>query len=95
MRSLTPARAREQESIVPALLLSLRLAWNLGYIIAIPVVLFGFGGAYLDKHFGTSPFLVLSGFTLAAVLSAIGVYRKVKEIFKATVLPPSAPHGRN
>jgi len=95
MHSLSPTRAREQESIFPALLLSLRLAWNLGYIIAIPVVLFGFSGAYLDKHFGTSPFLMLSGFTLAAVLSAIGVYRKVKAIFKASVLPPSATHGKN
>ena len=62
------------------LMLSLRLAWNLGFIIAIPVVVFGFGGAYLDKHFGTTPIFVITGFALAIVLTVIGVYRKVKEI---------------
>ena len=62
------------------ILLSLRLAWNLGFIIAVPVAVFGFGGAYLDKHLGTSPILVISGFVLAIVLSGVGVYRKVKEI---------------
>ncbi|MDD5751256.1 MAG: AtpZ/AtpI family protein [Candidatus Peribacteraceae bacterium] len=61
-------------------LLSLRLAWSLGYIIALPAALFGFGGAYADKAFGTSPWLLLAGFALALLLSAIGVYRKVKEI---------------
>lgn len=65
-------------------LLSLRLAWNLGYIIALPAVLFGFGGAYADKHFGTSPWLILTGFTIAILLSGIGVYRKVKEIIGAS-----------
>lgn len=62
------------------LLLSLRLAWNLGFIIAVPVFLFGFGGAYLDKYLGTSPAFIITGFVLAVVLSGVGVYRKVKEI---------------
>ena len=64
------------------LLLSLRLAWNLGYIIAIPAVVFGFGGAYLDKLLGTSPLCILTGFVLAALISGIGVYRKLKEIIR-------------
>lgn len=61
-------------------LLSLRLAWNLGFIIAVPVVLLGFGGAYLDKYLGTSPIFIITGFAMAVTLSSIGVYRKVKEI---------------
>lgn len=65
------------------LFLSLRLAWNLGFIIAIPVGLFGFGGAYLDKYLGTSPIFVITGFAMAALLSGVGVYRKVKEILKS------------
>lgn len=64
------------------LMLSLRLAWNLGFIIAVPVGLFGFGGAYMDKHFDTSPIFVITGFALAIVLSVVGVYRKVKEILE-------------
>lgn len=66
------------------LMLSLRLAWNLGFIIALPVAVFGFGGAYLDKHFGTTPIFVITGFALAIVLTVIGVYRKVKEILGAS-----------
>jgi len=74
-----PPKAPEK-SLGSSLFLSLRLAWNLGYIIAIPVVVLGFGGAYLDRYMQTSPLFILIGFVLAAVLSAVGVYRKVKEI---------------
>lgn len=65
------------------LLLSLRFAWNLGYLIAIPVVVFGFGGALADKKLGTSPLFVITGFVLAALLSGVGVYRRIKEITEA------------
>ncbi|ALM09569.1 MAG: hypothetical protein PeribacterA2_0175 [Candidatus Peribacter riflensis] len=66
------------------LMLSLRLAWNLGFIIAVPVAVFGFGGAYLDKYLQTTPIFVITGFVLAIVLTVIGVYRKVKEILGAS-----------
>lgn len=68
----------------PSLFLSLRLAWSLGYIIAIPAVVFGLGGAYLDKYLQTSPLFLLLGFALAVGLSGLGVYRKVKEIESGT-----------
>ena len=61
---------------------ALSLAWELGYLIAIPVALFGFGGAYLDTYFGTSPWCMLAGFVLAAALSFLAVMRKVKGIEK-------------
>ncbi len=69
-----------QRSIAADLLLAVRLAWSLGYIIAIPAVLFGFGGAYLDRMLGTSPWLLLLGLGLAMGLSALGTYRRLKEI---------------
>lgn len=72
--------ARKTPSAFSSLYLSLRLAWSLGYIVAIPTVLFGLGGAYLDRYFGTSPICILVGFILAALIAGIGVYRKVKEI---------------
>ena len=59
---------------------ALRLAWNLGYIIAIPAVLFGFGGAWLDRYAGTSPVLLLIGFAIALTVSFIGVRRTIKKI---------------
>ena len=60
--------------------LAIRLAWNFGYIIAIPAVLFGFGGAWLDRRFGTSPVFLLIGFALALAISGMGIWRMVKQI---------------
>lgn len=59
---------------------ALSLAWELGYTIAIPIVVLGFGGAYLDKKISTSPLFLLLGIGLSLVLSGIGIYRKIKEI---------------
>lgn len=70
----------QKRSITADLFLAVRLAWSLGYIIALPAVLFGFGGAYLDKTFSTSPLLLLLSLALAMGLSTIGVYRRLKEI---------------
>ena len=59
---------------------ALNLAWELGYTIAIPIVILGFGGAWLDKKFGISPTLLLSGIVLSVVVSGLAVYRKIKKI---------------
>ena len=64
------------------LLSAIRLAWDLGYIIALPAALFGFGGAYADRYLQTSPWIMLLGFAVALTLSGVGVYRKVKAIEK-------------
>ena len=64
----------------PSLWSALQLAWNLGYLIALPVVAFGFIGASLDRRLGTSPWCTLIGFILAIVLSGIAVWRKVREV---------------
>ena len=71
----TPPRPIRQD-----LLLAVRLAWNFGYIIAIPAALFGFGGAWLDKRYGTSPTFILIGFAIALALSSFGIWRLVKQI---------------
>lgn len=70
----------DKTSIRGDLWLAIRLAWDFGWIIAIPVVLFGFGGAYLDKAKDTSPLFLLLGLTLALTLSTMGILRKVREI---------------
>jgi F0F1-type ATP synthase assembly protein I len=70
-----------------ATFLGLRFAGELGYMIAVPAVLFGFGGAYLDKYIHTTPLFIILGLVVAFALSAIGVTRKVKEIVEATPDP--------
>ena len=61
-------------------LLGFGFALDLGYTIAIPAVLFGLGGGYLDKMQGTSPLFLLLGIFFAFVISFTIVWRKVKEI---------------
>lgn len=70
----------KKPSITADLWLVLELAWSIGWIVAIPAVAFGFGGAYLDRSLGTSPLFILVGFAFAVMLSGIGLYRKLKEI---------------
>lgn len=59
---------------------TLSLALQLGYIIALPIAVLGFSGAYADKKFGTSPLFILIGILLAVAITSIGIYRKIKTI---------------
>lgn len=59
---------------------ALNLAWELGYTIALPIVILGIGGAWVDKKLGTSPALLLIGIALSLIISGVSVYRKVKDI---------------
>ncbi|MFA4873347.1 MAG: AtpZ/AtpI family protein [Patescibacteria group bacterium] len=61
---------------------ALSLAWNLGYLIAVPLVVFALLGRFLDKRFGTSPLALLVGIFISLVVTTIGVYKKTKEITK-------------
>ncbi|TSC55416.1 MAG: Uncharacterized protein Greene041679_616 [Parcubacteria group bacterium Greene0416_79] len=59
---------------------SWQLAWELGYTIAIPIVLFALLGRWADRMFGTSPWLLLLGVVLSVFISTAIVYRKIKRI---------------
>lgn len=56
------------------------LVFEVGYTIAIPLVLFAIAGRYLDKTFETSPWLLLSGIVLSIFVSSFIVYKKVIKI---------------
>lgn len=60
----------------------LQLAWELGYLIAIPLVVFALLGRILDRKFDTSPWILLAGIFLALVVSGIAVARKALEVMK-------------
>lgn len=59
---------------------ALSLAWELGYMIAVPVVLLALGGRLLDRKFGTSPWLLLAGIILSIVASSAAVTMRVRRI---------------
>jgi len=61
---------------------ALSLAGNLGWQIALPIVLFGLIGRWLDKKWETSPWLLLVGILLAISVSGYLVYRETKKIIK-------------
>ncbi len=65
-----------------AMWLALDVAWELGYIIVIPIVIMGAGGAYADKKFGTSPLFLLIGILIAFIITSIAAYRKISIITK-------------
>ncbi len=58
------------------------LAWELGYTIAVPLVVFALGGRWLDKKLGTSPFLLLAGILLSIGLTSWLVYKKTLDIIE-------------
>jgi len=55
---------------------ALSLAWELGYSIAIPLVLLALLGRFIDKKFGTSPWFLLIGVIFSLIISTVLVYKK-------------------
>lgn len=82
MTTTSEPQATTQPDVSPvdSTWLGLNFAWELGYTIAIPAVIFGVGGAYLDKQMGTSPLWILSGFCFAFLISAISITKKIRVI---------------
>jgi len=57
-----------------------RFAWELGYTIAIPIVILAAGGAFLDRWLGTKPWLMIVGIGLSMLISTVGVYLKAIKV---------------
>lgn len=53
----------------------------MGFLIALPIIIFGVGGKYLDKYLGTN-FFVIGGIFLAITTSSILIGKKILEIKK-------------
>ena len=58
------------------------LAMELGYLIAIPLVVFALARRFLDRKLETSPWIFLAGICLAIVLTTYLVYRKTVSVFE-------------
>lgn len=59
---------------------ALGLAFELGYLIAIPIVVFAIVGRFLDRWFGTAPWLLLVGILLSLFVSSALVVRKTRSV---------------
>lgn len=63
-------------------MLGLGFAWELGYTIAIPAVIFAIAGGYADRSFDSSPLFLLIGMALAFTISFVSIARKIKLIIR-------------
>lgn len=61
----------------------LGICWEMGYIIALPLVGFAFLGRFLDKVFGTSPLCLLIAMISAIALSTVLVVRKTTQVMRS------------
>ncbi len=59
---------------------ALNLAWELGYTIALPIIIFALGGRLLDNKLGSSPWFLLTGIGVALMISGTAVYYKTVKI---------------
>ena len=67
------------------------LALNLGFMIVIPVLIFGIGGVLLDKKLNSFPIFVLVGFVLSMTSGLMIVYVKTKDIIANGTLKVNQP----
>lgn len=61
---------------------ALGFAWELGYSIVIPIVVFALAGRLLDKKLDTSPWLLLLGILISIIVTTVLVYRKTIKVMK-------------
>ena len=71
-----------------ALWQALNLAWELGYTIAIPLVILALAGRWADGHFHTKPWLFLVGIILAIASSSVLLVRKFSKLLRQIPGPP-------
>ena len=58
------------------------LAFEFGFIIALPLVFFALIGKWLDHKFGTFPWLTLAGIALAITSTTIWIAKRIKVYIK-------------
>lgn len=73
--------ALERGALKKSLIFSFSLISQIGFATAIPLVMFGLIGRYLDRKYGTSPYLLLLGLAIATVQ----IYFYIKKIIKSAL----------
>lgn len=73
------SRKKNEERVFSAV----GFAWELGYTIAVPLVLAAFLGRWADGFFGTKPFLFLASILVAIIGTAYLVFRKTMAMMRS------------
>lgn len=55
-------------------------AFEVGYTIAIPLIIFVAAGRLADKYFNTAPWIMLAGLILSLFATTIIIYKKTKDL---------------
>jgi F0F1-type ATP synthase assembly protein I len=86
-------QAHQDVSPEESTILGIGFAWELGYTIAVPAVLLGIGGGYIDTYVGSGHLFLFLGLVLAFVSSSISIARRVRIILARMpkVLPKKKP----
>ena len=58
------------------------IAGELGFLIAIPIVVFAFLGRWLDRHFETGALFLAIGIILAIAATGILIARRLERMIK-------------
>lgn len=61
-------------------MIGLSLVFELGYLIAIPIVVCALGGRLMDRYCGTSPVFLLVGIGVAMVISGMMVMMRIRDM---------------
>lgn len=63
------------------------LVGELGYLVAVPLVVLAGGGRLLDRRLGSSPLLLLSGIIIAVAVSGIMIAKRVRSMTASRIGP--------
>ncbi len=61
---------------------ALKIVGDFGAAIAVPVAILSYLGKRLDARFNSDPYLLITGFVLAAVFSGFIIFKKTKQYGK-------------
>jgi len=73
---------------------ALSIAWQLGFLIAVPIAAFLFLGFWSDKHFGTKPLFLIVGLLTGLSITVYEVYHMLIPLVGDSESPGHKSHGR-
>jgi len=65
-----------------SLVFSFSFIGQIGFATAIPLVIFGLAGRWLDRYFNTSPYLFLTGLVIATIIVFFTLRNIIREAIK-------------